>query len=113
MLVNPAGQLGNVTYNMTDTGIAWPGERSKYQPTSYALSEIVPPPFWLARFPDGYTDTNPPPDLGTDEHFINWMRTAGLPTFRKLYFRNDNEDLTGGQYEIVAYMSALLSPLLL
>ena len=28
------------------------------------------------------------------------MRTAGLPTFRKLYFRNDNEDLSAGTYEI-------------
>jgi len=26
----------------------------------------------------------------TDEHFIVWMRTAGLPNFRKLWGRIDN-----------------------
>lgn len=32
----------------------------------------------------------------TDEHFIVWMRTAGLPTFRKLYGRVEN--LKAGYY---------------
>jgi hypothetical protein len=31
----------------------------------------------------------------TDEHFIVWMRTAGLPTFRKLYGKIDS-DFTKG-----------------
>jgi hypothetical protein len=31
----------------------------------------------------------------TDEHFIVWMRTAGLPNFRKLYGRI-NQDLNSG-----------------
>ena len=26
----------------------------------------------------------------TDEHFIVWMRTSGLPTFRKLWGRIDD-----------------------
>jgi len=32
-----------------------------------------------------------------DQHFIVWMRTAGLPTFRKLYAAI-NEKLDQGQY---------------
>jgi LEM3 (ligand-effect modulator 3) family / CDC50 family len=35
----------------------------------------------------------------TDEHFMVWMRTAGLPNFRKLYGRIE-EDLQPGEYEI-------------
>ena len=33
----------------------------------------------------------------TDEHFIVWMRTAGLPNFRKLWARIDS-DLSAGEY---------------
>jgi hypothetical protein len=31
----------------------------------------------------------------TDEHFIVWMRTAGLPNFRKLWGRIDNTLIPG------------------
>ena len=34
-----------------------------------------------------------------DEHFIVWMRTAGLPSFRKLYLKIE-EDLEPGTYEV-------------
>jgi hypothetical protein len=34
-----------------------------------------------------------------NEHFIVWMRTAGLPDFRKLWGRIE-EDLEPGTYEI-------------
>lgn len=95
----------NVPYNMTDRGITWPGESRKYQPTRYQLGEAVPPPFWQDRFPNGYTAENPYPDLSQDEHFQVWMRTAGLPTFRKLYFRNDNENMVAGRYSIGIYTS--------
>jgi len=94
---------------MSEKNIAWPGEAKKYtaQP-NYQLSEIVPPPNWRARYPDGYTESNPPPNLKEDEHFQNWMRTAGLPTFTKLYSRNDVDKLLKGRYQIVVDMSASL-----
>ena len=34
------------------------------------------------------------------EHFIVWMRTAGLPTFRKLWGKIDGP-LNPGQYQLV------------
>jgi len=34
-----------------------------------------------------------------DEHFIVWMRTAGLPNFRKLWGRIDG-DLEVGKYKL-------------
>ena len=94
---------------MSEKNIAWPGEAKKYadQP-NYDLSEIVPPPNWRARYPDGYTESNPPPNLKENEHFQNWMRTAGLPTFTKLYSRNDVDTLSRGTYQIVVDMSPFL-----
>jgi len=92
-------------YNFTQNGIAWPGEAKKYSATSgYVgnLDQIVPPPNWALRFPN-YTDENPPPDLTKDEHFQNWMRTAGLPTFSKLYGRNDTTTLPAGPYQVQIY----------
>lgn len=35
----------------------------------------------------------------TDEHFINWMRTAGLPDFRKLYGKIDSDFSAGDTLE--------------
>ncbi|KAI0781228.1 transcription regulator [Trametes elegans] len=94
------------TYNFSETGIAWPGEARKYASTpGYKLAEITPPPNWAARYPDGYTDANPPPDLKADEHFQNWMRTAGLPTFTKLFGRNDGAKLLKGSYQITVNLN--------
>lgn len=60
----------------------------------------------MTRFPDGYTNDTLPPNLKEDEHFQNWMRTAGLPTFTKLWGRNDNDNLLAGRYQIVIDLSA-------
>jgi hypothetical protein len=96
------------TYTFSDTGIAWPGEAKKYASRpGHDLSEIVPPPGWQARFPNGYTEENLP-NLHTDEHFQNWMRTAGLPTFTKLYGRNDADTLKAGTYQISVNMSTFI-----
>jgi hypothetical protein len=99
------------TYNFSQKGIAWPNEAKKYvsQP-GYNISNIAPPPNWAARFPNGYTTDNPPPDLRADEHFQNWMRTAGLPTFTKLYGRNDQDQLTQGRYQITINMNYPVRP---
>jgi len=35
-----------------------------------------------------------------DEHFIVWMRTAGLPNFRKLWGKIDSQDLEAGTYNV-------------
>jgi hypothetical protein len=68
----------------------------------------VPPPNWALRYPNGYTEENPPPDLKSDEHFQNWMRTAGLPTFTKLYGRNDSQTMQKGTYRIIIGLSKKL-----
>jgi len=100
------GDSSNTTYNFTDKGIAWPGEAKKYtnKPGYSNLSDIVPPPNWVLRYGPTWNSSNIPA-LKDDEHFQNWMRTAGLPTFTKLYYRNDNETLTKGDYEITIYMN--------
>lgn len=36
----------------------------------------------------------------TDEHFIVWMRNSGLPTFRKLWGKIE-QDLQPGKYQVV------------
>ncbi|KAL6859678.1 Lem3/Cdc50 [Trichoderma novae-zelandiae] len=103
-LLNPPGGRGNETrtYLMeNNTNIAWSSDRELYNPTTQALSEILPPPNWRDRYPNGYTKENPPPNLKEWEAFQVWMRTAGLPTFSKLYQRNDTEAMAEGRYQIV------------
>ncbi|EPQ28330.1 uncharacterized protein PFL1_04157 [Pseudozyma flocculosa PF-1] len=105
VLLNVAGgDSQNQTYVMSERGIVWPGERDKYKPTSYSANDIVPPPFWTGAgaggafgFPQGYSNGTIF-DPSDNEHFMVWMRTAGLPTFRKLYKRNDAEPMPAGRY---------------
>ena len=52
------------TYTFSERGIAWPGEAKKYtDKPDYNLDEIVPPPNWRDRYPNNYTEDNPPPNL--------------------------------------------------
>jgi len=75
-------QQGSTVIPLRKTGIAWTSDvQSKFRnpPASAPGIRIVP-------------------DL-EDEDFIVWMRTAGLPNFKKLYRIIDN-DLAMGTYEI-------------
>ncbi|CAK5279500.1 unnamed protein product [Mycena citricolor] len=105
VLQNPGSNVSSTTYEFSAKGIAWPGEAQKYTsnpvgPGGYnSYDDIVPPPNWQLRYPT-YNASNMP-DLKNDERFQNWMRTAGLPTFTKLYGRNDNDKMTVGTYQII------------
>ena len=99
---NPVRLDGNVTYEMTKDGIAWNSDRDLYGETDYAPDDVLPPPNWRDRYPNGrYTDDNPPPNLKDWEAFHVWMRTAGLPTFSKLYQRNNDDAMEEGEYQII------------
>lgn len=89
-------------YNMSETGIAWDSDKDLFKNISSAtkLDSVAVPLNWRMRYPNGYTASNPPPNLGTDEHFMVWMRTAGLPTFSKLYMRNDTQEMAKGMYQV-------------
>ncbi|EME86631.1 uncharacterized protein MYCFIDRAFT_70555 [Pseudocercospora fijiensis CIRAD86] len=100
VLLNPQGESSsNITYNMTNDGIAWSSDRDLYGKSPYTDDQVVPPPNWRERYPE-YNASFPQPNLKTWEEFHVWMRTAGLPTFSKLALRNDNESMAIGRYEI-------------
>ncbi|WVO24916.1 uncharacterized protein IAS62_006296 [Cryptococcus decagattii] len=105
VLLNPTNGAQNQTYNFTESGIAWSGIRKNYASTLTYISpsEVLPPPNWALKYPNGYVDGFP--NLREDEHFQVWMRVATLPTFRKLWARNDNEIMAQGRYRVVAYMN--------
>ncbi|KAF8185009.1 transcription regulator [Mycena galopus ATCC 62051] len=107
VLLNPGTNDTSTEYVMSAENIAWPGESKKYTSDPVAAGVypsydfIVPPPNWALRFPNNYTPDNPPPNFQQDQRFQNWMRTAGLPTFTKLYGRNDNDKMVAGKYQII------------
>ncbi|CAK5264727.1 unnamed protein product [Mycena citricolor] len=114
VLQNPGSNVSSTTYEFSAKGIAWPGEAQKYTsnpvgPGGYnSYDDIVPPPNWQLRYPT-YNASNMP-DLKNDERFQNWMRTAGLPTFTKLYGRNDNDKMTVGTYQIIVGLNFPVLP---
>ncbi|KAF9140224.1 hypothetical protein BGX30_006860 [Mortierella sp. GBA39] len=99
--LNPFNTSDLKPYNMTDKGIAWTVDQTKYISLQHAdLSQIRPPPNWEKKYPNGYTTSNPPLDISQDEHFQVWMRASGLPNFRKMFAKNEKEDLAAGTYTI-------------
>lgn len=82
-----------------NSGIAWASDADLYGETKYDPADVVPPPNWRVRYPN-YTTEHPPPNIAEWQAFQVWMRTAGLPTFSKLYQRNDDETMKAGTYEV-------------
>lgn len=100
VLLNSKTGSDNETYVLTSKGISWASDRKhQFKKTTYKPEDIVPPPNWAKMFPQGYNLSNIP-DLSQWEQLQNWMRTAGLPTFFKLYLKNTTTTFTLGTYEI-------------
>lgn len=99
--LNPTDtNANNETYGMdSTTDISWASDKQLYGPYQGNWSDVVVPPNWVERYPNNYSDEYHP-DLVNDEHFQVWMRLAGLPTFSKLYQRNNNKTMSSGQYSV-------------
>jgi len=117
--------LASSLFSFTEKGIAWPSDASKYGTSQWFTNynaatppadvggstwinqNLIVPPAWRTGFAwkgwsNGYDVTKPNgyPRLGEWERFQVWMRTAGLPTFRKLWGRNDTATMTAGSWTL-------------
>ncbi|UKZ77913.1 hypothetical protein TrVFT333_005642 [Trichoderma virens FT-333] len=99
----PCGLIANSMFNdsFTSPELLNPPEARPVQPNQAGAERPLAAPNWALRYPNGYTEANPPPNLKEWEAFQVWMRTAGLPTFSKLYQRNDTVAMAEGRYQIV------------
>jgi hypothetical protein len=111
--LNCMGACRIPTYTLSESGIAWPEDKSLYAKTKWATAstairnsiptKLIPPPFWRSAWPEkwasGYNASNLP-DLATWERFQVWMRPAALPSFKKLWGRNTTDSLDLGTYMV-------------
>lgn len=105
VLLNAQSSSHNETYELSETGISWLSDRKhRFKKTQYSPDDVVPPPNWAKLYPEGYNLTNMP-DLAEMEHLQNWMRTAGLPDFFKLYAHNSTTAMLLGTYEMQIAMN--------
>lgn len=98
----PGSNANNVTYTMTNKGIAWNSDKELYKKTKYTYDQVVPPLNWRAQYPV-YNESFPFPNLHEWEEFQVWMRTAALPSFSKLALRNDTAVMASGTYQMTIH----------
>ena len=114
-LVDPNGQK-NRNILLSETGIAWSTDKKiRFQNPRHsngsagleaAFAGTIKPPDW--RQPVYKLSKDDDNNGFQNEHLIVWMRTAALPTFRKLWaivniresFKEDLEALPGGKYSL-------------
>jgi hypothetical protein len=114
--VKCGGTEKTYTYQYSTDSIAWPGDNDRFLDTEYRKMDpaliprkISPPPFWRTAFPDlryGYNASNLP-NINKMAKLQVWMRTAGLPTFRKLWGSNSKNFLPKGIWQVDINMSIL------
>lgn len=96
----PGSSTDNETYVMeSKRGISWESDRELYGESKYNWTDVLVPPNWIERYPNGYSDAYHP-HLKEEEDFQVWMRLAGLPTFSKLAQRNDTATMRTGTYTV-------------
>ncbi|KAI8979586.1 CDC50/LEM3 family [Mycotypha africana] len=97
--INPPGSTTSAKMGFSSEGIAWPSDKKRLATTQMNPADLVPPPNWQKKYPNGYTAENifKPQE---DEHFQVWMRTSWYPTFRKLYSALREGTLEAGTYEV-------------
>lgn len=99
-LIYPCGLIANSMFNDTFSGdwdssdIAWSGDLDTYGVSQYAPADVSPPPNWLERYPEGYTQDTLEA-VGRDQHLMVWMKTAALPKFVKLW--GSRSEFTGNK----------------
>lgn len=86
-------------YVFSGTNIAWKSDKKIYKKTQYKPEDIVPPPNWYKKYPNGYTEDNLF-DIAEYEDLLVWLRTAGLPSFYKLKGKNESNTLKKGTYQM-------------
>lgn len=103
---------------LLNTGIAWQSDKKiKFRnPTgnlTIAFQRFAKPKDWKVNVWE-LDPSNPDNNGFQNEDFIVWMRTAALPTFRKLYRRIDHSQegfsggLMKGNYTLKVEFSKLL-----
>jgi hypothetical protein len=101
-MIKQEGNSIETVYQFPPKDIAWPQDKNRYGPSEYQLNTVRPPPFWAKRRDLVNSDGTYKklPNLAEDERFQNWMKVAGLPTFRKPYGKCE-KDISPGTYTVL------------
>lgn len=95
-------QSVQTAYQFAPKDISWSSDQARYGSSQYSLAQIRPPPFWVKnrRLVNADGTYRRVPNFEHDERFQNWMKVAGLPTFRKTYGKL-NQSIPPGTYTIL------------